>query len=33
MAVLTGLALLWLQGDWVYADKDGILVSPEELKL
>lgn len=20
-------------GDWVYADKDGILVSPEELKL
>lgn len=20
-------------GDWVYADKDGILVSPQELKL
>ncbi len=20
-------------GDWVYADKDGILVSPKELKL
>lgn len=20
-------------GDWIYADKDGVLVSPEELKL
>ena len=25
--------VIFQPGDWVYADKDGILVSPEELKL
>ena len=25
--------VIFRPGDWVYADKDGILVSPEELKL